>query len=275
MASSSEDTGSSSGDTGSSSGDTGSSSEDSGSSSEDTGSSGDGGLSVSRHCSAGGGPSLSPSLISTGRSRPIRASDRGSTADGAAIRLTLLSAEREDECSPSVTVCVYVSGMRRISPLIIAAVFALTLVPCMCQAQDFRGSLAGTVADSSGGRVQSADVSLQAPESSLERHTKTDSRGEFRFDDLLPGNYKLTVRAPGFAEASSNVTVVVSSVREVGVTLNLRSARQTLNVQAQPSSIVTEPVDTSSAVHGGAVTAGDLETIPLANRSFANIAYLV
>ena len=176
--------------------------------------------------------------------------------------------------SASAIVYFYVSAMRRISPLIIAAVFALTLVPCMCQAQDFRGSLAGTVADSSGGRVQSANVSLQAPESSLERHTKTDSRGEFRFDDLLPGNYKLTVRAPGFAEASSNVTVVVSSVREVGVTLNLRSARQTLNVQAQPSSIVTQPVDTSSAVHGGAVTAGDLETIPLANRSFANIAYL-
>jgi hypothetical protein len=85
----------------------------------------------------------------------------------------------------------------------------------------------------------------------------------------------LTVRAPGFAEASSNVTVVVSSVREVSVTLNLAAERQTLNVQAQASSIVTQPMDTTSAVHGGAVTAQDLETIPLANRSFANIAYLV
>src|ERR1022692_3196341 len=84
--SSSGDTGSSSGDTGSSSEDSGSSSEDSGSSSEDTGSSRDGGLSVSRRGFAGGGPSLSPSLISTGRRRPIRASDRSSTADGAAIR---------------------------------------------------------------------------------------------------------------------------------------------------------------------------------------------
>jgi hypothetical protein len=145
----------------------------------------------------------------------------------------------------------------------------------MCQAQDFRGSLVGAVNDSSGGRVQSADVSLHATESSLERQTKSDSRGEFRFGDLLPGNYRLIVRAPGFAEASSTVTVVVGSVREVGVTLNLASARQTLHVQAQPSSIVTEALDTRSAVHGGAVTAQDLETIPLAHRSFANIAYLV
>jgi outer membrane receptor protein involved in Fe transport len=71
------------------------------------------------------------------------------------------------------------------------------------------------------------------------------------------------------------VAVVVSSVREVSVTLNLSSARQTVNVQAQASSIVTQPIDTTSDVHGGAVTAQDLETIPLANRSFANIAYLI
>ena len=152
---------------------------------------------------------------------------------------------------------------------------SLALLPWIVQAQDFRGSLAGTVTDASGGRVQSADVSVQATESSLERQTKSDSRGEFRFDNLLPGNYSLIVRASGFAEASSNVTVAVSSVREVIVTLNLRSERQTLNVQAQASSIVTQPIDTTSAVHGGAVTAKDLATIPLANRSFANIAYLV
>ena len=154
-------------------------------------------------------------------------------------------------------------------------VFFLTLVPCLCQAQDFRGSLAGVVNDASGGRVQSADISLQATESSLARQTKSDSRGEFRFDNLLPGNYELTVRAPGFAEASSNVAVVVSSVREVDVTLNLPSQRLALNVQAQASSIVTQPIDATSAVHGGAITAKDLDTIPLANRSFANIAYLV
>src|SRR5580658_2750164 len=163
--------------------------------------------------------------------------------------------------------------MRRIFVLTLALLSCIWQRPC--QAQDFHGSLVGAVNDASGGRVQSADVSLQASESSLERQTKTDSRGEFRFDNLPPGNYKLIVRAPSFAEASSTVAVVVSSVRDVNVTLNLSSARQTVNVQAQASSIVTQPIDTTSAVHGGAVGAKDLETIPLANRSFANIAYLV
>src|SRR5205807_8162596 len=50
---------------------------------------------------------------------------------------------------------------------------------------------------------------------------------------------------------------------------------QSVNVEGKPSSITAEPIDTASAVHQGAVSSHDLETIPLAHRSFANIAYLV
>jgi hypothetical protein len=51
--------------------------------------------------------------------------------------------------------------------------------------------------------------------------------------------------------------------------------QQTVNVQGQASSITTQPIDATSAVHQGAVTRQDLEATPLAHRSFANIAYLV
>ncbi len=154
-------------------------------------------------------------------------------------------------------------------------ILALFFLPVASPAQDFRGSLLGTVADSSGGRVVAADIVLRATDSSLERQTKSDSSGEFRFNDLLPGAYKMTVRAAGMAEASSVVTVSVSSARETSVTLKPAAAPQTVSVQAQASSIVTQPMDTGSAVHGGVVTEQDLKTIPLAHRSFANIAYLV
>ena len=143
------------------------------------------------------------------------------------------------------------------------------------RAQDFRGSMAGTVTDSSGGRVQSADIRLQATESPLERQAQSDSRGEFRFNNLMPGAYTVTVRASGFAEARSTVSIAVSSARVISVTLKPATAQQKLEVQAQSSSIVTQPIDSTSAVHGGVVTARDLQAIPLAHRSFANIAYLV
>ena len=129
--------------------------------------------------------------------------------------------------------------------------------------------------DSNGGRVAAATIVVEARGSGLKREVKSDDRGEFRVNDLLPGPYHVVVRAQGFAEASSDVDVVVSFVRDLLVTLKPAAVQQTVNVQGQASSITTEPIDTASAVHQGAVSSRDLTTIPLAHRSFANIAYLV
>jgi hypothetical protein len=156
-----------------------------------------------------------------------------------------------------------------------ALIFALSLSPFPGRAQDFRGSLIGTVNDSSGGRIPSAVIIIQARESSMERRATSDNRGEFRFSDLAPATYRVTVEAPGFADASSFVTVSVSSAREIAVSMHPAPSQQQVNVSATPSSITAQPMDTASAVHGGVVTARDLETIPLAERSFANIAYMV
>src|SRR5580658_4350815 len=144
-----------------------------------------------------------------------------------------------------------------------------------CQAQDFHGSLVGTVSDTSGARIPSAVIIIQASESSMERRANANDSGEFRLADLAPGTYRVTVQAPGFADASSTVIVSVSTVRYISVVLNLASSQQQVNVSATPSSITSQPMDTTTAVNGGVVTARDLATLPLAERSFANIAYLV
>src|SRR6202167_1751537 len=143
------------------------------------------------------------------------------------------------------------------------------------RAQDFHGSLRGIVQDASQARIPSATIVLHASESPVEVRTVSDEQGEFRFDNLVPGMYHLVVNGKGFAEARSDVTVMVSSVRDVTVTLQPRGLEQIVNVEAQASSVTTEPIDLASAVHQGVVTSQDLETIPLAARSFANIAYLV
>jgi hypothetical protein len=92
---------------------------------------------------------------------------------------------------------------------------------------------------------------------------------------MLPGSYKVTVTAQGFADAATEVRVAVSSVTEIAVRLKPAPVEQRVKVEGQASSIATQPVDTASAVHQGVITAQDLESIPLAHRSFANIAYLV
>src|SRR5271165_5537465 len=143
------------------------------------------------------------------------------------------------------------------------------------EAQNARGSLQGEVQDASGARIKASNVTVSNNGSGLERKTTTDSHGQFRLSDLMPGTYHLVVSAQGFAEASSDVVVQVSTVRDVLVTLRPASLQQTVNVKAEPSSITTQELNTTNAVNGGVVTGKDLQDIPLAARSFANIAYMV
>jgi hypothetical protein len=115
---------------------------------------------------------------------------------------------------------------------------------------------------------------VKSLDSPLQREATSEDRGEFRLDDLLPGAYVITVSASGFAPAEAHVSIVVSSVREVTVTLKLAAPAETVSVEGQNSSITTQPIDLVSVVHQGIVTNQDLQTLPLAARSFANIAYL-
>src|SRR6202166_1889851 len=160
---------------------------------------------------------------------------------------------------------------------IILPVFLLILVsvPSLMRAQNPNGALRGEVQDATAARVPHAQVIVESNASSITRAVTADDRGEFRIDGLLPGSYRVTVTAKGFDQASANVDVAVSLVRDVTVTLKPERGSETVNVRSDPSSITTESIDTASAVHQGVVSSRDLETLPLAARSFANIADLV
>ena len=170
------------------------------------------------------------------------------------------------------------SNQRRSSSkaLISAVILLISVsVPSLMRAQNSNGGLRGEIQDASAARVAGARVVVQSNGSSISREATANDRGEFRIEGLQPGSYSVTVTAKGFAQATANVDIAVSVVRDIAVTLKLESERQTVNVEGNTSSITTETIDTSSAVHGGVVGSHDLESLPLPARSFANIAYLV
>jgi len=142
-------------------------------------------------------------------------------------------------------------------------------------AQNPNGALRGEVQDSSGALVFGARVVLRPAGSSILREAASNERGEFRMDGLLPGRYHIVVSEKGFADAEADLEVAVSLVRDVTVTLSPEGGHETVNVKGTASSITTESIDTASAVHQGVVSSRDLQSLPLAARSFANIAYLV
>ncbi|HVR27512.1 MAG TPA: TonB-dependent receptor [Candidatus Polarisedimenticolia bacterium] len=171
---------------------------------------------------------------------------------------------------------VLVSKMRRFHPSVrFVVLVVLVFLSLAGFAQNPNGSLRGEVLDESGARVPGPLVIVKSSGSALTREVTAGDRGEFRIEGLSPGRYQMTVTAKGFAEAAADVDVVVSLVRDVTVVLKPESGRETVRVEGRASSITTETIDTASAVHQGAVTSQDLLTLPLAARSFANIAYLV
>lgn len=163
-------------------------------------------------------------------------------------------------------------GLPRLVVLTVLLVFSIFR---SAQGQTPNGSLRGEVQDASGRRIAGATITVDAKEFTSTREAHSDEAGQFRVNDLLPGRYRITAAAPGFANASSEVNVVVSTVRDLSVTLKPETVRESVSVEGRPSSITTEPIDIASNVQQGAVSARDLENIPLAHRSFANIAYLV
>ena len=169
--------------------------------------------------------------------------------------------------------------MERSKRLISAAVLGIFILPlgaAHAHAQNPNGTLRGEVQDSSAARVAGARVVVQSVGSSITREAMANERGEFRIEGLLPGLYRVTVLAKGFSQATAgDVDIAVSLVRDITVTLEPESEHQTVDVQGRVSSITTETIDTASAIHQGVVGSKDLETLPLAARSFANIAYLV
>ena len=152
--------------------------------------------------------------------------------------------------------------------------FSLALGVPASVAQNPTGSLRGVVQDSTRARLAHAHIVARSSASAIVREGISNERGEFRLDDLQPGDYELTVSAPGFAPASTEVDLLVSSVRDYVITLHPSGAKETVQVQSQPSSITTQSIDLASAVHQTAITSQDLQDLPLAARSFANIAYL-
>ncbi len=164
------------------------------------------------------------------------------------------------------------TAARGLSASLVLMCFILAIASL--QAQNAAGSLRGVVQDSSGARIPHARISLHQHGSSFEREGKTNDRGEFRLDDLQPGDYQLTVTAPGFGEANTAVELIVSSVRDYVITIRPIGAKESVQVESQPASVTTQPIDLASAVHQTAVMSKDLDTLPLVARSFANIAYL-
>ena len=83
------------------------------------------------------------------------------------------------------------------------------------------GAISGTVVDADGNLVPEASIRLSSDASRTVLEVRSDAAGAFRFDNVPPGSFLLTVRAPGFAP------VEVKGVAEPGKALEYSALKLT------------------------------------------------
>jgi hypothetical protein len=158
---------------------------------------------------------------------------------------------------------------------VLAGYLALVFTLCFfAHAQSPEGALVGTVADATGARIAAATLTISAKKFSFTRTVKTSKLGEFSVESLPPGEYDVKVEAAGFAPKTGTVTVAVTAVPSMSIKLQPATVQQAVKVEGSSESLTAQPIETSSSVVKTTIGVLDLEEIPLAHRSFANIAYL-
>jgi len=101
------------------------------------------------------------------------------------------------------------------------------------QAQTFRGAINGRVTDPSEGVVPSATVVAENVATGILHTTVTTANGQFVFQDLPLGTYRLTVTASAFAVfTADNITVTAGTIYTLPVRLTLAQASTTVSVSA-------------------------------------------
>ena len=138
------------------------------------------------------------------------------------------------------------SGFCRTASFVTAcALFILVMTaPGGASAQVLFGSLTGNVTDPSGGVVAGVPVEAVNQGTNVKSDTTTDEHGVYRFTDLQPGMYRVTVNAKAFTTfTETNVQVQPNAVRRVDVQLQIATTAQTVEVSAAALALQTDRGD--------------------------------
>jgi hypothetical protein len=154
----------------------------------------------------------------------------------------------------------------------IAVLFAfLTHVPLVVVAQTFRGSIQGTVADSTGAAIPGAQVKVLNTGTGLSRTVATNDQGEYLASELPLGTYRVTVEKQGFRTTTlTQIPVGVGSATRADARLATGAIEQVVEVNAE-----VPLVETSSNTTGGTIEASEAAELPVNGRDFTKLLELV
>jgi Carboxypeptidase regulatory-like domain len=157
-----------------------------------------------------------------------------------------------------------------VSRLCWMVVLSLAVSPTLVLAQLSTASLNGVIRDSSGAVVVRANVVMINLETAVERTTATNDAGNYVFESITPGRYKLAVNAPGFSSKQiSEFVLGVNQTATIDVSLAAGSESQVITVEA-----AAEQLQSSNAGLGTVIATKQVNDLPLNGRNFTQLLSL-
>lgn len=153
---------------------------------------------------------------------------------------------------------------------ILAACAAFLLITATALGQVNTGTISGTVADSSGGLIPSAQLKATNTDTGQTLTTASNSDGYFVFALLQIGHYKVEVAAPGFKSTVRNdLTLLAGQEIALNLQLQVGAVSQTITISGAPPVI-----NTANAAEITTVSGSSVHLLPLANQDWTNLVLL-
>jgi hypothetical protein len=154
------------------------------------------------------------------------------------------------------------------------AYFMLIALLCSChrwaEAQQDVGFIVGTVTDSTGGVVPSANVHIVNDSTGIAHDVSTNDGGYYRSQPLAPGTYSTVVMIKGFSSATTKGLIVDAAANvTANVKLELGSVSTIVTVDATPPSL-----NVVDAQIGNTVDTRAAQQLPVNGRSVLALATL-
>jgi hypothetical protein len=128
------------------------------------------------------------------------------------------------------------------------------------------GDLRVTVRDPKGNVVTNANVTVRDVVKAIERTGASDGQGGYSVRQLAPGNYSVTVDAPGFTKAeATNVAITVGGLAELPVDLTVAAGKEVIEVNSQ-----AELVETSRSSTTDTIGQRRIDNLPINGRNYIN-----
>lgn len=148
-----------------------------------------------------------------------------------------------------------------------ASAVLVTMTPVLfaphAHAQEFRGTISGTVADPTGAVIPGAMITVREVNTGTVNNTKTDSAGQYVVPFLLPGNYTVTVTMQGFQQVlRSGIRLQSQEHPIINLSLAVGESSSTITVSSD-----TPLLDQANASVGQVISTESVADLPLNGRT--------